>query len=205
PRLRQSGIRIKAVRLDSGNLEILSRKVRKILDEGGAKETGIFASGNLDEHIVARLVASGAPIDGYGVGTRLLTSNDSPYLDCAYKLQEYAGKPRRKRSEGKATWPGRKAVFRYYEENGTMERDFLTLAGKTSDGESLLETFMTNGKRVKPAPSLKAIRDFASAELKRLPLRMKQLVPGAPYKVEISPALLSLAREVDLMTAEERP
>lgn len=205
PRLRQAGIRIKAVRLDSGDLDLLSRKVRKVLDEGGAKDTGIFASGNLDENIVARLAASGAPIDGYGVGTRLLTSNDAPYLDCAYKLQEYAGKPRRKRSEGKATWPGRKAVFRFYDKNGTLEKDLLTLVHESSGGEPLLETFMKNGKRVKPAVSLKTTRDLAAAELKRLPPGMRSLISGDLYKVEISPSILNLAREIDLLTAGEKP
>jgi nicotinate phosphoribosyltransferase len=99
--------KLKGVRLDSGDLDDLSRKVRQILDANGAKSAIIFASGNLDEDAVGRLVAAGAPVDSFGVGTAMTTSADQPYLDAVYKLQEYAGRPRRKRSTGKATWPGR--------------------------------------------------------------------------------------------------
>ncbi len=86
--------------------------MRRILDAGGLEHVIIFASGDLDEYALRDMLAAGAPVDGFGVGTRLDTSSDMPYLDCAYKLQEYAGRARRKRSEGKATWPGRKQVYR---------------------------------------------------------------------------------------------
>jgi nicotinate phosphoribosyltransferase len=109
-RLASEGITISGVRLDSGDLGEHARQVRRILDEGGLKAVTIVASGGLDEDEIAAL--RGVPIDSYGVGTSLTTSSDAPALDCAYKLQEYAGKPRRKRSEGKATWPGRKQVWR---------------------------------------------------------------------------------------------
>ena len=105
PRLKARGIAIRSVRLDSGDLIALSRSVRRILDEGGLAEVGIFASGGLDENGLAEMLQAGAPIDGFGVGTSLTTSSDVPALDCAYKLEEYAGLPR-KRSTGKATWPG---------------------------------------------------------------------------------------------------
>src|SRR5678815_1298996 len=126
PRLRESGITIKAVRLDSGDLMIHSRKVRRILDDAGLKDIGIFCSGNLDEYRLRDLVQDGAPINGFGVGTRLDTSEDAPSLECVYKLVEYDGQPRRKRSEGKATWPGRKQVFRQYGSSGQMEGDTIT-------------------------------------------------------------------------------
>ncbi|MGC2519123.1 MAG: nicotinate phosphoribosyltransferase, partial [Burkholderiales bacterium] len=132
PQLRQEGIRVKAVRLDSGDLGAHARKVRAILDRGGCGEVGIFASGGLDEHELARL--AGAPIDGFGVGTSLVTSSDAPGLDCAYKLQEYAGVARRKRSEGKATWPGRKQVWRTFGSGGAIERDLLGLEGERHVG-----------------------------------------------------------------------
>jgi nicotinate phosphoribosyltransferase len=106
--LAGKGIRLDGVRLDSSDLDALSRRVRYILDEGGLTETRIVASGGLDEAAVADLVDGGAPIDSFGIGTRLTTSSDAPALDCAYKLVEYAELPRRKRSAGKATWPGRK-------------------------------------------------------------------------------------------------
>jgi hypothetical protein len=138
PRLRKLGIAIKAVRLDSGDLGAHARKVRAILDEAGQQKIGIFASGNLDEFRVRELVASGAPIGGFGVGTRMNTSADALYLDCTYKLTEYAGTPRRKRSEGKATWPGRKQVYRSYDAAGFMRGDALTIEDDACDGEPLL-------------------------------------------------------------------
>ena len=112
PRLKASGITISSVRLDSGDLIALSKSVRRILDQGGLRDVAIFASGGLDEDCIADMLRAGAPIDGFGVGTSLTTSSDVPALDCAYKLQEYAGLPRRKHSAGKATWPGRKQVWR---------------------------------------------------------------------------------------------
>jgi nicotinate phosphoribosyltransferase len=105
PRLQQDHITIKGVRLDSGDLADHARRVRRILDEGGLTDVRILASGNLDEFVIQGLVADDAPIDDFAIGTRLVTSPDAPYLDCVYKLQEYAGRARRKRSEGKATWP----------------------------------------------------------------------------------------------------
>src|SRR5690606_10075766 len=106
--LRHESIRVRGVRLDSGDLADHAAKVRQILDAGGLGEVTIFASGGLDEDKLLALERSKAPIDGYGIGTSLVTSFDAPALDCAYKLQEYAGVARRKQSEGKATWPGRK-------------------------------------------------------------------------------------------------
>ncbi|MHB9102982.1 MAG: nicotinate phosphoribosyltransferase, partial [Sulfuricella sp.] len=135
PRLQP--IRIKAVRLDSGDLSEHAHKVRRILDRGGLGEVGIFCSGNLDEHEITRLLGQGAPIDGFGVGTRLDTSADAPYLDCAYKLVEYAGQPRRKRSEGKATWPGRKQVYRCFAAEGSLDHDILTLENDAQAGAPL--------------------------------------------------------------------
>jgi nicotinate phosphoribosyltransferase len=96
----------------------------------------ILASGNLDEEAVGTMVGSGAPIDDFAIGTRLDTSADAPYLDCAYKLQEYAGQARRKRSTGKATWPGRKQVYRRRGPDGRMAGDLLTLEGRPPRGRA---------------------------------------------------------------------
>ena len=126
----REGIAIQGVRIDSGDLGEHARRVRAILDDGGLRAITIFASGNLDEYALRELVAQGAPIDGFGVGTRMNTSADAPYLDCAYKLQEYDGRPRRKRSEGKATWPGRKQVYRRYDAADLAAADTLTLMGE---------------------------------------------------------------------------
>ncbi|MDP3483796.1 MAG: nicotinate phosphoribosyltransferase [Sulfuricella sp.] len=196
PRLQP--IRIKAVRLDSGNLSEHAHNVRRILDRGGLSEVGIFCSGNLDEHEIARLLAQGAPIDGFGVGTRLDTSADAPYLDCAYKLVEYAGQPRRKRSEGKATWPGRKQVYRINAADGSLDHDILTLENDVQAGAPLIQPFMLSGKRLAAPEPLEESRRRAAAELARLPERLKQLETSPqPYSVEIAPALRQLAEAVD--------
>jgi nicotinate phosphoribosyltransferase len=198
PRLQQQGIHIKSVRLDSGNLSEHAHNVRRILDRGGLSEVGIFCSGNLDEHEIARLLAQGAPIDGFGVGTRLDTSADAPYLDCAYKLVEYAGQPRRKRSEGKATWPGRKQVYRIHAADGSLDHDILTLENDAQAGTSLIQPFMLSGKRLAASEPLEESRRRAAAELARLPEYLKQLETAQkPYAVEISPALRQLAESVD--------
>jgi nicotinate phosphoribosyltransferase len=203
PRLKRMGIQIKAVRLDSGDLGALARRVRRILDKEGLSEIGIFASGNLDEQIVEDLVRSGAPIDGFGVGTRLLTSSDASYLDCAYKLQEYAGKPRRKRSTGKATWPGRKQVYRYYDRKGRMHHDVITLEDDVRDGVAkLIRPYMVSGKRVGPPVPLSESRALAASELTRLPRHLKQLTSMPPYPVKVSSSLRELARWVDKASSE---
>jgi nicotinate phosphoribosyltransferase len=197
PRLQQKGIRIKGVRLDSGDLADLARKVRRILDAGGLAETRILASGNLDERAVRTLVQSGAPIDDFAIGTRLDTSADVPYLDCAYKLQEYAGRARRKHSTGKATWPGRKQVYRRLGPDGRMVGDILTLENDPQHGEPLLQLVMCAGRRLYPSPPLSEVRRHAAAELLRLPDHLRQLEVEPPYAVSIAPALRELTDAVD--------
>lgn len=194
-------VRMKGVRLDSGDLRDLSVRVRKVLDDAGMKDAIIFASGNLDEHRIAELVAARAPIDSYGVGTSLVTSADHPYLDAVYKLQEYAGRPRRKRSTGKATWPGRKQVYRRYAAGGAFAGDVVTVEGDAQAGDPLLRPVMERGRRL-PAPRLDSARSHALEQLSRLPEALRALRPAAaPYPVEIAQALRSLAVEVDRQTA----
>lgn len=188
--------RLKGVRLDSGDLGELAKAVRPILDSGGQEQAIIFASGSLDEERLAELEAARAPIDSYGVGTSLVTSADHPCLDAVYKLQEYAGRPRRKRSTGKATWPGRKQVFRHVGEDGRLARDVVTVEGDRQPGEPLLELAMQGGRRL-PQPSLAQARAHAASQLARLPERLRTLSRADPYRVEIAPALRELAAEVD--------
>jgi len=195
-RLKREGIAIRGVRLDSGDLADHARRVRAILDAGGLRDAIIFASGGLDEDQLADFTRQRAPIDGYGVGTSLTTSSDVPALDCAYKLQEYAGIPRRKRSEGKATWPGRKQVWRRYRPDGTFADDRLALASEVHEGEPLLAPVMRAGRRVCPLPSLAEIRKHAAAQLRRLPASLAAL-GHTPYLVEVDPALRRLAGECD--------
>jgi nicotinate phosphoribosyltransferase len=197
PRLKAAGIAIRGVRLDSGDLDAGSRSVRRILDAGGLNDITIFVSGGLDEDQLAALTKSAAPIDGYGVGTSLTTSSDAPTLDCVYKLQEYAGLPRRKRSEKKATWPGRKQVWRRYGPDGRMAGDLIARDGDSQDGELLLEPVMRNGRRIKPPPTLDDIRRRAREQLERIPEALRGLTPAATYPVEVAGELDELAADVD--------
>jgi nicotinate phosphoribosyltransferase len=197
PRLKERGITVRAVRLDSGDLIALSKSVRRILDDGGLKDVAIFASGGLDEDSVAAMLRAGAPINGFGLGTSLTTSSDVASLDCIYKLQEYAGVARRKRSTGKATWPGRKQVWRRVGPDGTMSRDVLGLESDQQDGEPLVELVMREGKRVAPATPLSQSRERAARELARLPKPLRRLELGASYVVEVAAGLQQLAAEVD--------
>lgn len=198
PRLAAKGLRIAAVRLDSGDLIALARSVRRILDEGGLGHVSILASGGLDEDYIARIVEAAAPIDGFGIGTSLTTSSDAPALDCAYKLQEYAGLPRRKRSVGKATWPGRKQVWRRYGTDGRMAGDILSVDSAEHEGEPLIACVMKDGRRLTAPPTLKEIRERAARDLERLPEALKARDPATAYPVEIADPLVRLAAEVDL-------
>jgi nicotinate phosphoribosyltransferase len=195
--LARDGVAIKGVRLDSGDLGRHARNVRRLLDEAGLADVLIFASGNLDEQRIRQLLEAGAPIDGFGVGTQLASSADAPALDCVYKLQEYAGRPRRKRAEGKATWPGRKQVFRRYGPDGVMVGDVVTLAGETAEGEPLLRPVMRAGRRVARLPALAETRRRTAAALARLPGALRTLDPEASYPVAIAPALRALAAAID--------
>jgi len=197
PRLKQQGIAIKGVRLDSGDLADHARRVRRILDGGGLQHVTIVASGNIDEAALRRLVESQAPIDTFAVGTHVTTSSDAPYADCAYKLQEYAGRPCRKRSEGKATWPGRKQVYRQFGKDGRMAGDVITLESDRQDGTALLQPVMQGGKRLAAPRSLAGMRAATADGLSRLPEPLRTLQDGAPYPVRIAQALQDLAGSVD--------
>jgi nicotinate phosphoribosyltransferase len=198
PQLAARGIHVKGVRIDSGDLDALSREVRGILDAAGLRDAVIFASGNLDEHRVAALVAAGAPIASFGVGTSLTTSSDAPYLDAVYKLQEYDGRACRKRSTGKATWPGRKQVWRRLSPTRTFAGDSVRLAEEQGVGTPLLERVMRDGRRVEPSPPLTRVRAHCRMQLEALPDELKPIDPPWPrYPVSISPAVRLLADQVD--------
>ena len=196
PRLAAQGITIAGVRIDSGDLGEHARRVRRILDDGGLPAVKIVASGGLDEDALLALSRAGAPIDSYGVGTSLTTASDAPALDCAYKLQEYAGTARRKRSEGKATWPGRKQVWRRYDEGGRLGRDLVSLAKDRQEGEALLCPAMRGGQCLSDNPDLAAARNHAKDQLARLPEPLARLEPYT-YPVEIGASLRELAAELD--------
>jgi nicotinate phosphoribosyltransferase len=192
PRLAADGITVSAVRLDSGDLAAHARSVRSILDEAGFREIKIMASGGLDETALQSLCSGGAPIDGFGVGTSLTTAAAAPALDCAYKLQEYAGRPRRKLSEGKATWPGRKQVYRRYRPDGSFLEDIVALRQETVDGEPLLQPAMRAGRPVAGQPDLARSRSLSASQLKRLPEPLR-LLGRDTYPVHMSRGLTDLA------------
>ncbi|MDE2582642.1 MAG: nicotinate phosphoribosyltransferase [Rhodospirillales bacterium] len=196
PKLAAAGSPVRAVRIDSGDLAAHARRVRAILDGAGQRQIRIFASGGLDEHALLALCAAGAPIDGFGIGTSLTTAADAPALDCAYKLQEYAGRARRKRSEGKATWPGRKQVYRRPGPDGRIAGDTVALLGETVAGEALLRPAMRAGRRVADFPDLAAARAHARASLALLPEPLRRLEPCA-VPVAISDGVRDLAAALD--------
>jgi nicotinate phosphoribosyltransferase len=196
PRLKKDGISIRGVRIDSGDLTAEARKVRRILDDGGLRDVIILVSGGITEDILQAMIKTGAPIDGFGIGVNLAASVDVPALDCAYKLQEYAGTPKRKLSEGKVTWPGRKQVWRAYGTDGRMAGDILSLETDKQPGEALIVPVMRAGKRIAPSSTLVQIRERAARELARLPESLRKLEP-AEYPVQVADALKELAVKAD--------
>jgi nicotinate phosphoribosyltransferase len=195
-----AAFRVRAVRLDSGDLAGLARDARSILDEAGLQGVQIFASGGLDEEKIERLLASAAPIDGFGVGSDLAVSSDAPSLDAVYKLVSYRGRGRTKLSEGKGVLPGRKQVYRV-EADGVALRDVIAGADEPFDpsemdpahethgrGRPLLMPMMRRGERLPAGQDLlDTARARAKAELDRLPEVLRQLAPAAShYPVAIS-------------------
>mgnify|MGYP006279493931 CR=1 FL=1 len=182
--------KVRAVRLDSGDLLALSRESRQLLDDAGLGEVGIFASGGLDEEKISQLLASGAPIDGFGIGTSMGVSKDVPDLDIAYKLCAYAGQGRLKLSTGKPVLPGRKQVFRVAEDDHDV-RDVIARADEDLKGRPLLIPMMRNGRRTAACEiDLDAMRHHAKSETARLPDPVRDIMPAqTPYPVEVSRAL----------------
>lgn len=190
--LRVHGIMVNGVRIDSGDLAAHASAVRRILDAAGLKEVRIVASGGLDEWKLRDLSAGGVPIDAYGIGTSLTTSQDAPALDCAYKLVSYAGKPCRKRSEGKMLWPGAKQVFRRHDGRGRMAGDVVALVAEPVDGEPLLRPVMRRGRRL-AAADLEAARERMRAAFAALPEGLADLDRSPGYPVEISAGIRGIA------------
>jgi nicotinate phosphoribosyltransferase len=187
--LAAEGHRLRGVRLDSGDLVALSHKAREILDQAALEDAMVFASGGLDEHSIAELLAAGAPIGGFGVGSKMGASADAPFLDMAYKLVELDGRPVLKLSTGKATLPGRKQVWRV-REGGIALHDVLGLDGSPGRGAALLREVMRDGRTTWSEP-LEESRDRARRERESLPDAVRAL-DGAPYEVRVDPELEAL-------------
>ena len=194
--------KVRAIRLDSGDLAELALQSRRLLDDAGLHQVEIFASGSLDEDTIAELVAKGAPITGFGVGTKMGVSADAPDLDIAYKLCEYAGRGRLKLSTGKPVLPGRKQVFRV-EQEGRAIRDIIARADEKLEGRPLLQPVMRGGRRLAAGQiDLGEARDHAATELGRLPEHVRAIEHAdPPYPVEVSAALRSYQDEIAQATA----
>ena len=197
-----AGLQPVALRLDSGNLAELSRAVRRILDAGGLQQTRIFASGDLDEWRIAELVAAGAPVDAFGVGTRLATSFDQPALGGVYKLVElvvdHEAHGKVKTSAGKATFPGRKQVWRRRDPRDAYVEDVVALADEAApaDAESLLVRVMEAGRQLALPPPLAEVRARCLQLLERLPQPLRALDAAAVYPVRISERLAEEQRKL---------
>jgi nicotinate phosphoribosyltransferase len=184
-RLRGEGIRIKGVRIDSGDLAQAASNVRSILDRGDCKDVRILVSGALDEYSIEALRVAKAPIDTFCLGTHLTISEDAPGLDCAYKLQQYAGRPVRKLSPWKETWAGPRQVYRQYDSSGYIGMDVVAGEDEVIEGKALLREVMTDGHPLCPCPTLKSVREFCEEQLCHLPppLRTLEHVLQAPVKI----------------------
>ena len=199
--LMAQGIKLGGVRLDSGDLAEISKKVRIILDSHGLNFTKIFASGDLDEYKIQELLFSEAPIDSFGVGTKMGTSSDRPYLDGVYKLCETQNSdgsftPIMKLSKDKITLPGRKQVYRIFDADGSFLKDVIALADEPVLGTPLLVKVIERGELVYDLPALEKIRHVAAENLSKLPLKYHALVNAPFYPVELSEKLAALTEEI---------
>ena len=195
--LEAKGYRLGGVRLDSGDLAKSSQKIRKILDDNNLGYIKIFASGDLDEFKITQLLNDGARIDAFGVGTKMGTSADRPYLDVIYKLCETmtsdgSFSPIMKLSKDKITLPGRKQVYRFKNEQGCFKKDIIALSDEKVNGEPLLVKVMERGKLIYSFPTINEIRAKAADNLSKLPSEFKVSTNAPVYLVELSQKLQNL-------------
>lgn len=196
--MKAHGHRLHSIRLDSGDLRDLARQSRRLLDDAGLPDVQIFASGGLDEFAIDDLLKAGAPIDGFGVGTKVGVSADAPWTDCVYKLVDYAGRPVLKLSTGKETLPGPKQVFRRADPAGDYIGDVIAVADEAGPAGTwpLLQEFLKDGKRLTAAAPLGQLRSRFREEFARLPRRHKQIRSPDSYPVHISETLANLRAKV---------
>ena len=186
------GFNVRAIRLDSGDLGDLARRSRAILDDAGLSGVAIFASGGLDEYEIDRLLSGGAPIDGFGVGTKMGVSADAPYLDTVYKLVAYEGEGRMKLSTDKQTLPYRKQVFREYGD-ATIKSDTVAIHDERLDGRPLLKHVMAQGRRTDAGrDDLETARRRAKSQIEALSRGLTGIAPSnMPYRVAVSERLMT--------------
>ena len=193
--LEQKDHRLKAVRLDSGDLADLSKQVRKIFDEQGLNYIKIFASNDLNEYKIQELRAQGAMIDSYGVGTEMITAKPVAALPGVYKLVEDDGGAKIKLSSGKSTLPGIKQVLRF-EEDGKYIGDTICLETEHVQGTPILELAVNDGKRIRAKPSLQETRKYCLEQVAKLPDSLKQVRVNVQYPVELAPGLNNLVEDL---------
>ena len=195
--VRDEGLDVGGIRMDSGDLDALSREARKRLDDAGLEAVKILVSGGLDEWKIRDLVAAGAPVDGFGVGTEMGAVTDAPALDIAYKLTEYGGEGRLKNAPGKAIYPGRKQVWRFTDGSGRCTHDEITLRDEGRNGVPLLRPVVSEGSPVLPAPDPEGTRARVRENLAALPPELLSMDRAAePYPVSFSPELEKLREEI---------
>jgi nicotinate phosphoribosyltransferase len=189
--------KVRAIRLDSGDLLELANASRQLLDAAGLQEVKIFASSGLDEHTIAALLKAGAPIDGFGVGTNLAVSADAPEIDFSYKLVAYDGKPRMKLSSSKGILPGRKQVFRRVS-SGQMCGDVIAQFDESLEGEALLQPVMRHGTRLAAGyVPLDKVREYAGTQREALPPELQRLQDvKVPYHIAFSAALQATTEQL---------
>ena len=206
----RTGKNVKGVRIDSGDLSRLAKKVRQILDSEGRPDIQIVASSDLDEYKIDDMVREGAPIDMFGVGTEMVTSADAPSLGAVYKLVQTESaegvRLKIKLSRNKVTYPGRKQVVRRYGTSGTLYQDVIGCAEEAPgrDGRALLEKVVENGELTRPHPELSAVRSYADKEIATVPDRLRKLRGSQEYQVVYSALLEQRLREERRRSHHER-
>ena len=200
-KVKQVGVDVQAVRIDSGDLAELAREVRKILDRDGLTSVKIFLSGDLNEYKIDQLINDGVPVDFFGVGTELVTSYDDPAMSGVYKIVESRSggiiHPTIKISPGKPSFPGKKQIYRF-QEQGMYKRDLIALDSEPApkNGIPLLETYFQDGKLVRSLPPLTETQKFAIENLAKLPEQFHELTKPAEYEVAHSDNLKALHESI---------
>ncbi|MFZ5585275.1 MAG: nicotinate phosphoribosyltransferase [Thermodesulfobacteriota bacterium] len=190
--LKRRGHRLVGIRLDSGDLVGMSRQARAMLDQAGLEQAMVVVSGSLDEYRIADLLARGAQVDLFAVGTRMGSSADAPYLDLAYKLVSYDGRPTLKLSTGKVSWVAPKQIWRRLDDQGRIQGDSLGLRDEDLPGQPLLAPVMRQGRRLEPGQGWQAARQRYAEQIKSLPPQCLRLAEPRPLRVQASPALAQL-------------
>ena len=199
--LKVKGFKLFGVRLDSGDLIKESMKIRTLLDKKGLSYVKIIASGNLDEYKIDKLIKAKAPIDSFGVGTNMGVSSDASYCDIVYKISEIKNaetefSPIMKLSSNKATYPGRKQIYRLRDKRGNLSKDIIALEGERQSGEPLLKKMIEREKTLYEQPLLGQVRSFLKRQLSELPSTYKKLKCKKVYPVINSSSLKKLTREI---------